>query len=171
MLKYPEDVIITIDDDVEYPPTFIEDCIKSYEEYPNMINACRVHKIKYIGDRLLPYRLWEWESQETEPSYDLFFTGVGGVVYPPGILKDYLNIEDIKEYIYTDDILLNALCREHNIKVRRIPIQNQYKDINVLPIKNRLCIKNVSFNNDICLKKINFIKLGKNRLNYETIKI
>jgi choline kinase len=45
-LLYPEDVIITIDDDVEYPDTFIEDCIRSYKLYPNAINAGRVHRIK-----------------------------------------------------------------------------------------------------------------------------
>lgn len=156
MLKYPNDVIITIDDDVEYPSTFIEDCINAYNQSPNTINACRVHKIRYKDNKLLPYRLWEWESQETEASYDLFFTGVGGVVYPPGVFTNDLNVYLINKYLEVDDILLNYLCRVHKIKVKRIKCQNPYKDINILKDRYNLCTKNILFNNDISLNKIKF---------------
>lgn len=160
MLKYPEDVIITIDDDIIYPKTFVEDCINAYICNPNVINACRVHKIRYKEDNILPYRLWEWESQETEESYDLFFTGVGGVVYPPNILRiSELDINIIYEYIKVDDILLNYLCRLYEIKVKRIPVREKYKDINIIANKTMLSTYNLMGNNDRCLKKIQFNKL------------
>jgi hypothetical protein len=160
MCKYPNDVIITIDDDVIYPQTFIEDCINAYTKFPTAINAGRVHKIKYNDGKLLPYKLWEWDYKG-EYSPDLFFTGVGGVVYPPKAIVNLLNIDDIKKYLYVDDILLNALCRKSKIKIRRIPIRNSYKDINLIPFKLRLCTKNVIYNNDLFLNKIEFIKLLK----------
>lgn len=158
MFKYPDSVIITIDDDAIYPNTFIEDCINAYKEFPTVVNAGRIHKVKYENNRLLPYKQWEWESQELEPSYDLFFTGVGGVVYPPNAFNGDLNLDIINEYLRVDDIVLNVLCRKHNIKVRRIPMRNNYKDINILPAKYNLCTYNTMYNNDIQLKKINFEK-------------
>lgn len=156
-LKYPDSVIITIDDDVIYPTTFVEDCIKAYKDSPTTVNAVRVHKIKYKENSILPYKQWEWESTDYGPSYDLFFTGVGGVVYPPNFFKkEDLNIEEIHKYIKTDDIFLNYLCRKYGIMVRRIPIENNYKDINILPSKPTLCKTNVLYNNDICLSRIAF---------------
>jgi hypothetical protein len=156
-LKYPDSVIITIDDDVIYPATFVEDCIKAYKDSPTTVNAVRVHKIKYKENSILPYKQWEWESKETEASYDLFFTGVGGVVYPPNFFKKKdLNIEEIHKYIKTDDIFLNYLCRKYRIMVKRIPVQNSYEDINILPFKPDLYRINILYNNDLCLSKISF---------------
>lgn len=155
-LKYPNAVIITIDDDVIYPKTFIEDCIKAYKDSPTTVNAGRVHKIKYNDKGILPYKQWEWESKDIEASYDLFFTGVGGVVYPPNFFKEEdLNMDEIQKYINADDIFLNYLCRKQRIKVKRFETPH-YKDINILPFKMKLCNTNVLYNNDRCLNLIEF---------------
>lgn len=160
-MKYPNAVIITIDDDVIYPKTFIEDCIKAYEDSPTTVNAGRVHKIKYNDKGILPYKQWEWESKDTEASYDLFFTGVGGVVYPPNFFKEEdLNIDEIQKYIKVDDIFLNYICRKNKIKVRKFKTQ-PYTDINVLSFKHKLCTTNILYNNDKCLKLINFNNILK----------
>lgn len=138
----------------------MEDCIKAYNNSPKTVNAVRVHKIKYNESGILPYKQWEWESLDTEASYDLFFTGVGGVVYPPNFFKkEDLNIEEIYKYIKTDDIFLNYLCRKNKIKIKRIPVQNSYEDIKILPFKPVLCRTNILYNNDICLSKISFNKI------------
>ena len=171
MLKYPEDVIITIDDDIIYPKSFVEYCINSYLCNPNVINACRVHKIKYKDGVLLPYKQWEWESKEEEASYDLFFTGVGGVVYPPNILRiDSLDINMIYDYIRVDDILLNYLCRVHKVKIKRIPIKEEYKDIHKITNKPMLSRLNVSLYNDIYLNKIGFNDLNNKNMEVKEIK-
>lgn len=157
MKKYPNNIIITIDDDIYYPKSFMDSCIKAYENNPKVINAGRVHKIKIDNGELLPYRKWEWESKEIEESNYLFFTGVGGVVYPPNIFnEDDLNISIIKEYLEVDDIFLNYLCKKKGILVKRILLNEPYKDINILPYKKKLSPFNLLFNNDKCLKKIEF---------------
>ena len=54
----------------------------------------------------------------TYPCDRLFATGVGGVLYPPGIFsKDDFNINDINRYITTDDIYLKVLEMKKNINV------------------------------------------------------
>lgn len=168
MVKYPNALIITIDDDAEYCNTFVEECIKAYNDNPNVVNACRLHKIKYNNGRLLPYLMWEWGSQDTEESYDLFFTGVGGVVYPPNIFNsEDLNIENIKQYLEVDDIYLNYLCRKHRIKIKKIPIKQSYKDIHKLIFKPTLCRNNIKGGNDIALSKIEFEKVLNECKKYE----
>lgn len=157
MQRYPEAVIITIDDDAEYPETFVEESIKAYENYPNVINAYRCHRIKKFFNTLAPYKLWEFETTIEGPSDDLFFTGVGGVIYPPGIFKDDINEDDIFKYIRVDDILLNYYAKRKGIKVRNIPSSYRYKDINVLPFKSKLCTLNIRLYNDEALKDIKFI--------------
>ena len=162
MLKYPNDVIITIDDDIEYPNTFIEDCIRAYEQYPEYINACRVHKIRFNSDSLLPYKLWEWESKDLNPSFYLFFTSGAGTVFPPGVFnKEDFILREIYDYIYTDDIYLNALARRKKILIKRIPVRNRYRNIKILQNKFDLCSMNVAYNNDRCLKNIKFSQLIK----------
>lgn len=156
-LKYPYCIIITIDDDVEYPNTFIEDCIVAYKNNPNVVNACRVHRITYNNERMLPYRQWEWDTNEENESYDLFFTGVGGVVYPPYFFKDNdLNTEVINQFLKVDDILLNYIARKNGYKIKKVFTRMPYKDLNIVKSKHELCVFNVAFNNDLCIKKIGF---------------
>lgn len=162
MQKYPEAVIITIDDDVIYPPTFIEESIKAYKEYPNAINAFRCHKIIRNSEGLLPYKNWEFDTKMEGPSNELFFTGVGGVIYPPGIFKNDINEEDINNYIRVDDILLNYYAKRKGIKVRKIPSENKYKDIHLLLFKPKLCVLNIAHYNDEALQKIKFINVLNN---------
>lgn len=163
MKKYRNDVIITIDDDIIYPKYFLEKCIKAYNDNSNVINAFRIHKITYNDKNIMPYKLWKWNYNGLEESYDNFFTGCWGVVYPPGIFNDDdLCICNIKEYLYVDDIYLNYLCRKHKIKIKRIDNDETFYDINILKNKYSLCNRNVLFNNDLCLRKINFNKI----LNY-----
>lgn len=155
MLKYPKDIIITIDDDFIYPKTFIEDCLNVYN--PEVISACRVHKIRHNNGHLLPYRLWEWESKSMEESFLLFFTGAHGVVYPPGIFtKEDFDLEQIQQCVTTDDIFLNLLSRKHNIKVKRIPLRQYPKEIRMLRNKYALSTDNLSGINDKNLRLLNF---------------
>jgi hypothetical protein len=116
-----------------------------------------VHRIKWDDNVLYPYKEWGWEVKDSDPSFDLFFTGVGGVVYPPNFFNGIeQKLEEIKNYIIVDDIFLNDLCRKQKMKVKRIEMQNNYKDINILPFKSKLCTINILFNNDCCLNKIKF---------------
>lgn len=155
MLKYPDAVIITIDDDIEYPIDFIEKCVDAYKDFPNVVNACRVHKIKMTNDHLMPYNMWEWNCKNEEPSYRLFFTSGAGTVFPPNIFSAF-DLEDIEKTLYADDVYLNNLCRINKIKVRRIPGNHFYRDIKMLPNKFQLCSINLNGNNDDCLQKIRF---------------
>lgn len=87
--KYPNDAIITIDDDLIYPIDWLERLVCAYMNDKSSIHTMRAHGIKI--DSLLhiqPYANWMSNMDCAEKSYFNFFTGVGGVLYPPKALSD-----------------------------------------------------------------------------------
>lgn len=124
MQEYPNDVIITVDDDVFYRSNLIRDLVTEHTRRKNEIICTRAHKMKFEGGQLLPYKSWDYETKDTQnASYYLIATGVGGVLYPSGILPKYaFNKEKIKELCFlADDIWLKAVEIKARKKIYAIP--------------------------------------------------
>lgn len=87
---YPDDIIITVDDDVDYPPNLIEILYKSYLKDKNTIHCNRCHWIRLKDDNVLDYKDWkqQHEFRDSEASFLNFMTGLGGVLYPPHSLSE-----------------------------------------------------------------------------------
>lgn len=112
MQEYPNDLIITIDDDGIYDTNLVKSLLASYKRYPNAVSACRVHKIVFKEDKIAPYCNWKWdENNKSAPSLQLIATGIGGVLYPPHLLPDRtFDISYIKEHcLNADDIWLKMM--------------------------------------------------------------
>ena len=112
--QYSDDVIVTVDDDVLYVPTLLEELYDSYLLNPDAVSAARVHLIRSAEDgTVLPYNEWATDADGLlyEPSMQLFATGVGGVLYPPHLLvKEVLDEEAIiKTCLGADDLWLKAM--------------------------------------------------------------
>lgn len=93
LLKYPNDVIITVDDDMIYYNDIIGKLIHEHENHPNSIicSQCRYPKSK--GQKLLPYNSWV-AGPNTDKYADMIMPlGVSGVLYPPKSLH-----EDVTQY-------------------------------------------------------------------------
>ena len=125
MREFPDDIIITVDDDVVYPPRTIESLMKSYRRHPNAVSARRVHQITFEKDgRVAPYEKWKKEfRKEKEESSALIAVGVGGVLYPPHCLDQRaFDIDMIQELcIGADDIWLKCMEVLKNTKVVWVP--------------------------------------------------
>ncbi|MEZ9047403.1 glycosyl transferase [Vibrio cyclitrophicus] len=79
--------IITVDDDVLYPYYFIENLLLESTRYPDTVVCYRAHKmLRDANGNIQPYKMWEHKTSITEPGFDIFPTGIGGVLYPPGVL-------------------------------------------------------------------------------------
>jgi hypothetical protein len=109
MLKYPEYAIVTVDDDIIYSKNMLESLYNSYIDHPNIVSGRRGHLMRYKKNgELRRYFSWVFEQKSIrEANYDLFLTGVGGILYPPDIFninEKYLKI--IKETMTGDDIAL-----------------------------------------------------------------
>ena len=112
--QYSDDVIVTVDDDILYVPTLLEELYDSYLLHPDAVSAARVHLIRSAKDgTALPYSEWTMEADGLlyEPSMQLLATGVGGVLYPPHlIVKEVLDeVAIIKTCLGADDLWLKAM--------------------------------------------------------------
>lgn len=103
MKEYPNDNIITADDDLIYDDDFISELYLSYLEFPEAISANRVHLMLFDkNNNPLQYSRWIKETRHCiyTPAMQLIATGGAGALYPPKLLK--------KEYL--DEALINDLC-------------------------------------------------------------
>lgn len=141
MREFPDDIIITVDDDAMYSPKLIENLLQTHSNYPKYIVAARGRMIDFDfpNRKFKPYDEWKLNTRENMPSMDILATGVGGVLYPPKVL-DYsilLNEKEIKKYIETDDLWLKAveivsgtptvLCSK-KVDMNRIDIEEVQKE-------------------------------------------
>lgn len=121
MKEFPDDLIITVDDDVIYPENCIETLITTHKKFPDSVCANRVNKItKKINGDIFEYKYWINNfNKSVKPSHKLIATGCSGVLYPPhSISKEFLNTEKIKKYcLNADDIWLKFAELKNDIKV------------------------------------------------------
>lgn len=93
--EFPNNIIVTADDDIFYEKNWLEKLIEAHKQYPDYIIAHRAHKVKVEKNKIASYKKWAKVINSSEASYKNFLTGVGGVLYPPNCLyKDVLN-EDL----------------------------------------------------------------------------
>ena len=120
--EHSDKIIITFDDDAFYHPECIERLYKSYLLDNDKIHCHRAHQILLDDHRnMLPYDKWQKCKKGPDSSYNNWFTGVGGVLYPPKIFDEKI----FDENTYTkltptaDDIWFwsMALLNDREIKV------------------------------------------------------
>ena len=120
--KYPDAIIITVDDDAIYQNDVVERLLNAYYSNPNMIHTLRGHGITLEGDKIAPYIDWNLKMKSAKPSYRNFMTGVGGVLYPPHTLHP--DVFDEKKYRkwcqFSDDAWFWAMAVHQGTKINLI---------------------------------------------------
>jgi len=120
--EFPDDIIITIDDDILYPSWMIEDLITASIKNPQSVVCRYACVISYIKDEIIPYDKWVKPISDNTIHADLFFGSGGGTLFPAYSLSH----EILNEYVIknvtplADDVLLNAICRLNNIDVIKV---------------------------------------------------
>lgn len=148
--KYPDDVIITVDDDIIYSFDLIEKLIHKHEKNKTSIIASRAHKYKLKSEKeFFSYNKWEKEVKEDK---NLFLTSGAGTLFPPKVFdKDFFDISKIFELSpFADDIWINAMLLKNNKKIILIDEERKYLEKHVL----------IKTGQDIALHLIN---LGQSR--------
>ena len=136
MQEYPDDAVITVDDDVIYDKDFVQDLYNCYKKFPGCVASRRVHRmIQDTLGNIKSYNDWQWEcTQILEPSHQLFSTGCGGALYPPKVLPpETFDAEAIKAHcLDTDDIWLKFMELKADVKV----VFTDSKVIHPLTVRN-----------------------------------
>lgn len=127
MQQFPEDIVITVDDDLFYRTDLIESLLKNHENHPNAIIA---NWTKEIIPGKTKYTEWP-DNHVPHENCSQLLLGVSGVLYPPhAIDEDAFDVESIKNLSLTaDDVWLTAMARK-----KGTPIYFTGYEYNHLPV-------------------------------------
>lgn len=121
--EYPNDIIITFDDDIYYPKNTVELLYNEYLKNPNYIHSNRVRRFYLKNNKLNSQTSAQmhWLKNE-KPSYLNKITGCGGVLYPPNSLnQEVFNEKAFREIIPTqDDVWFWAMAILNQTKVKEV---------------------------------------------------
>lgn len=83
MTEYPDDIVITVDDDVFYGTDTLKALWDMHLKFPDAICAGYAFPPTYIDGKLAPYVDWNSPTAAFKPDTRYFPLGICGVLYPP----------------------------------------------------------------------------------------
>lgn len=172
--SYPDDIIITCDDDLYYKSYMIKDLIDAYRKNPNCIHVQNAHIIKSDNDgNIMSYNDWIMDISG-KTGRNVFPTGGSGCLYRKDLLfKDICNDELFMTLApKADDVwfFFMALLNGTNASVlpkrknRYLPLDNLYQffhkgsnlsSSNVKENQNDVQIRAIMNHYNICWPSIN----------------
>ena len=130
--KYPDDLVITVDDDMIYPVDLVDQLYRAYREQPLVIPCLRSHLMTFSEESkvIKPYKQWVWDHNMFDPSLRVFPTGVGGVLYFPGCFdRRILDAKAFKQLApNADDAWLKCMSLLKGTACRQITNQCSYPE-------------------------------------------
>lgn len=149
--QYPDDIIITADDDIYFPPEWLEKMYSEYLENPNRIYANLVYTAKLDNNgNMEPYsKFQKYVDDESSSLLNFAATGAGALFPPNSLYKDATNEELFKKLSPTSDenwFWAMAVMNKTETKVIKNPI-NRYAKVNVL--------RDCCFGNELTLARHN----------------
>ncbi|MDT8992614.1 hypothetical protein RQP54_17210 [Curvibacter sp. APW13] len=121
--RYPNDYVVTADDDLYYWPNWLAELLGSYKGMQQEVVCHRAHHIALGVDHLpLSYAQWEHETTRQDDSTLTFPTSGAGVLYPPHVFhKAVLNAYAF-EWLCpnADDVWLYWMMRKNGAIARKI---------------------------------------------------
>lgn len=144
LVEYPEDVIVTVDDDIYYQKKWLEILYRGYLKNTDAINCYRAYEYVLLNEKYGLKRLDNKKKIKENPSYLYNFTGAGGVLYPPHVLHTD---------VFKEDIFMNYCSTSDDLWFLFMALRNHTK-INIVE-KFSSDLVNVPNTQDIALHKLN----------------
>jgi lipopolysaccharide biosynthesis glycosyltransferase len=157
LLEYPDKVIVTADDDVIYNKNWLLQLAVAHVAAPSHIVCHRGHRVLFDKEgNIESYRNWPQEINDEIASYSIFFTGSGGVLYPPRSLHESVTDAELFTEIcpHGDDIWFWGMALLNNTKIQRVIESDFYLDLIPESQENALWIDNVRNRNDKMLESL-----------------
>lgn len=131
---FPDDIIVTVDDDIHYHPNMLRDLVAVHRRAPKAIIAHRVRKIKMDAPygKWRKYKWYDFVFKKYRFSHRALQTGVGGVLYPPHSLDEKMLDPDLFTVLAPkqDDIWFWAAAASKGTYVVPVPVgHNALKEV------------------------------------------
>lgn len=116
--------LVTADDDVIYPRTWLSALSAAHEQFPACVNCYRARVMKLSNGKIAPYREWPL-CESVDPSVTTVATGVSGVIYPPALLWDLKSAGSEFELRCprADDLWLHVQAVRSGLQIRQIQFE------------------------------------------------
>ena len=134
--EFPNDIIITVDDDYYYDKDLVKNLIEEHQKYPKCVIANRAMRLVPSKNHKFKLNRRNYIYNDTYlPSYLNFPIGFGGVLYPPNCFhKNVINQSEFMEIIPTNDDAWFWLHEVRN-ETKIVAAKNGYK-LKLYPIEN-----------------------------------
>lgn len=156
--KYPEAVIITIDDDSLYVYDLVEKLVKMHREHPEHVLGNWVNRI-ILGSSGRPEPPYKWvrQSEDVGATFLNMAVGVAGILYPPHSLDPEVTNEEVFMDIckYADDVWFYAMALKAGTKIQK-SYTHDARGLDYIAISNE---------KETALSRTNNQKKGKMTLN------
>lgn len=120
--EYPNDIIVTADDDIFYPKNWLEKLYNEYLQNSEYIYCHNAHKITFEGENIKPYTNWKKSINDNTADFINIAIGCGGILYPPNSFHQ--DIFDQKLFMWlapnADDLWFWAMAVLNNKKIKII---------------------------------------------------
>ncbi|WP_102277854.1 glycosyl transferase [Vibrio cyclitrophicus] len=104
LIEYPEDTIVTVDDDIIYAEDFLEVLVnESTSTKQKTIIGYRAHEVTLTAGKPDKYKEWKFEVEQVENETNTFLTTGAGTLFPPKVFDD-----EVKNARVFMDICQNA---------------------------------------------------------------
>ncbi len=120
---YPDAIVVTVDDDTYYRRNLVEHLLSHWSgDKKEIVCNMAVTVTKPEGAVQDLFNSWPILGGASYPRYDIMPFGVGGVLYPPGVLPP----ETLDESVFTvlspraDDVWLFWMARRNGVTYRKI---------------------------------------------------
>ena len=184
--EFKNDIVVTVDDDVEYATTMLEDLLAGAEKFPDAVIARRARLITSTdtGD-IEDYENWHTIVEEVGlfadmPRFDLIAIGMGGILYHPDQFPDEFFRADLFNEICPDgdDLWLKlyqglsnipvvlVACKDKDFEIKEISRNGLYQSRNKYG-GNEKSINNIinyCKNKGITAQQINDFVFSENRV-------
>ncbi|KFI84418.1 putative sugar transferase [Bifidobacterium reuteri DSM 23975] len=116
--EFTHDLVITFDDDMIYPNTYISELVAAHQTHPEAVVSIRTHLITFnVDGSLKPYNEWIFEAPAhypamlDRPSMRLFGTNGAGTLFPPHIMPpETFDMQAIRDTaLRADDIWIKVM--------------------------------------------------------------
>ena len=143
--KYPDDIIVTVDDDAYYDEDLLNSLYSAYMKNPENIYVRRGVRLKLENDVLkhIPARKYFFKDSFL-PTYFNQLMGGSGCLYPPhSLYKDVLNTEIFTKIIPThDDVYFWAMAVLNGTKIQIV--DGHSKNLFFIDETQKFSLKNIN---------------------------
>ena len=120
---FPEDIVITIDDDMFYRPDMVEHLLQAYKKDSSTIQAYRVAIItKDNQENIESYLKWKQYTHPEKTTNRNVIIGCEGCLYPPHSLSEEVFNEDVFRVLCptADDIWFTAMAMMNSTSISHV---------------------------------------------------